>query len=54
MQDVGCPEPAAVVAIIESILSNLAFSLTALTVAAEGPAEEGALITTPLTVHNSS
>jgi hypothetical protein len=38
MHDVGWPDPAAVVDIIERILSRRAFSFTALTLEIEGPA----------------
>src|SRR5208282_2168546 len=49
MQEVGWPDPAAVVDIIERMLSLRAFSLMASTVEAEGAAEEVALIgTAPL------
>jgi hypothetical protein len=44
MQEVGWPDPAAVVDIIERMLSLRAFSLMASTVEAEGAAEEIALI----------
>jgi hypothetical protein len=44
MQEVGCPEPAAVVAIIESTLSLRAFSLMASTVEADGPVDEVTLM----------
>src|SRR5271155_5057386 len=44
MQEVGCPEPAAVVAIMERMLSLRAFSLTASIVEAEGPIEGLALM----------
>jgi hypothetical protein len=44
MQDVGCPEPAAVVAIMERILSLRAFSLIASTMEAEGPDDEVTLM----------
>jgi hypothetical protein len=44
MQEVGCPEPAAVVAIIERTLSLRAFSLMASTVEADGPVDEVTLM----------
>ena len=44
MQEVGCPDPAAVVDIMESRLSRRAFSLTAPIVAEEGPAGEAMLM----------
>jgi hypothetical protein len=37
MQEVGCPEPAAVVAIMERMLSRFAFSLIASMVDADSP-----------------
>jgi hypothetical protein len=36
------------------MLSSFAFSFTALTVAAEGPVEDGALITAPLALDRST
>src|SRR5579862_459085 len=47
MQEVGWPEPAAVVAIIESTLNRFAFCWIASMVAAEGAAVEVALIIAP-------
>jgi hypothetical protein len=44
MQDVGWPEPAAVVAIIESTLRRRAFSLIASTTEVDGAATEATLI----------
>jgi hypothetical protein len=44
MQEVGWPDPAAVVAIIERMLSLRAFSLMASTVEADGPADEVTLM----------